>query len=110
LVTQLQRSIQVSGHDNVFTIEYEDTSRDEARAVVTAILDTFVGSSIGDAGTDTGVTERALAGEIKNFTGVDQPYEVPEFADLHLHGDRERPEVLADRVIAHLCDRKILKR
>jgi bifunctional enzyme CysN/CysC len=57
-----------------------------------------------------GLYRRALAGEIKNFTGVDQPYEVPEFADLHLHGDRERPEVLADRVIAHLCDRKILKR
>jgi bifunctional enzyme CysN/CysC len=57
-----------------------------------------------------GLYRRALAGEIKNFTGVDQPDEVPEFADLHLHGDRERPEVLADRVIAHLCDRKILKR
>jgi bifunctional enzyme CysN/CysC len=57
-----------------------------------------------------GLYRRALAGEIKNFTGVDQPYEVPEFADLHLHGDRERPEVLADRVIAHLCNRKILKR
>jgi len=66
LVTQLQRSVQVSGRDNIFTIEYEDRSREEALAVVAAILDTFVGSSIGNAGTDTGVTERALAGEIKN--------------------------------------------
>jgi bifunctional enzyme CysN/CysC len=56
-----------------------------------------------------GLYRRALAGEIKNFTGIDQPYEVPEYADLHLHGERERPEVLAERVIAHLCDRKILK-
>jgi bifunctional enzyme CysN/CysC len=57
-----------------------------------------------------GLYRRALAGEIKNFTGVDQPYKVPEYADLHLHGDREWPEALAERVIAHLCDRKILKR
>ena len=31
-----------------------------------------------------GLYRRALAGEIKNFTGVDQPYEVPENPELHL--------------------------
>ena len=55
-----------------------------------------------------GLYRRALAGEIKNFTGVDQPYEVPENADLHLQADREGPDVLAERVIEHLLKREIL--
>jgi bifunctional enzyme CysN/CysC len=55
-----------------------------------------------------GLYRRALAGEIKNFTGVDQPYEVPESADLRLPGDRERPDTLAERVIEHLLRRQIL--
>ncbi len=55
-----------------------------------------------------GLYRRALAGEIKNFTGVDQPYEVPENADLHLQADREGPNVLAERVIEHLLKREIL--
>ncbi len=36
-----------------------------------------------------GLYARALAGEIKNFTGVDQAYEAPERPELHHHG-RER--------------------
>jgi bifunctional enzyme CysN/CysC len=31
-----------------------------------------------------GLYARALRGEIKNFTGVDSPYEAPEHADVHL--------------------------
>jgi hypothetical protein len=45
---------------------------------------------------------RALAGEIKNFTGVDQAYEAPE---LILNSAGESPEALADRVIKELEDR-----
>jgi bifunctional enzyme CysN/CysC len=55
-----------------------------------------------------GLYRRALAGEIKNFTGVDQPYEVPENPDLRLDGGRERPDALAQRVIEHLFRRGIL--
>ncbi len=67
LVTDLQRRITViGGRDNIFTIEYEDVSREMARAVVAALLDTFVESSKANQGTDTDVTEHALEGEIKN--------------------------------------------
>jgi bifunctional enzyme CysN/CysC len=55
-----------------------------------------------------GLYRRAFAGEIKNFTGVDQPYEVPENADLHLQAHRQAPDALAERVIQHLLRRKIL--
>jgi len=54
-----------------------------------------------------GLYRRALAGEIKNFTGIDQPYEVPENPDLHLMADRDDAATLADRVIAELVQRKV---
>jgi bifunctional enzyme CysN/CysC len=49
-----------------------------------------------------GLYKRALAGEIKNFTGVDQPYERPEAPELVLNSAAETPDALADRVIAEL--------
>ena len=55
-----------------------------------------------------GLYRRALAGEIKNFTGVDQPYEVPENAELHLSAGRDSPEKLAGHVIDELVRRSII--
>jgi bifunctional enzyme CysN/CysC len=49
-----------------------------------------------------GLYKRALAGEIKNFTGVDQVYEAPEAPEIVLDSARETPEILAGRVIAEL--------
>ena len=49
-----------------------------------------------------GLYKRALAGEIKNFTGVDQPYETPEAPELTLDSVRDSPEALADLVIKEL--------
>ena len=49
-----------------------------------------------------GLYKRALAGEIKNFTGVDQAYEAPEAPEMVLDSTKEAPEALADRVIAEL--------
>jgi bifunctional enzyme CysN/CysC len=49
-----------------------------------------------------GLYKRALAGEIKNFTGVDQPYEAPDAAELVLDTADAGAEALADRVIAEL--------
>lgn len=65
LITALQTLIRVNGgRDNIFTIQYEDNSRDKARDVVAAVLDTFVEDAIGAQGNDAEITERALAGEI----------------------------------------------
>jgi bifunctional enzyme CysN/CysC len=55
-----------------------------------------------------GLYRRALAGEIKNFTGVDQPYEVPENAELHLSAGRDSPEKLASQIIDELVRRSII--
>jgi bifunctional enzyme CysN/CysC len=57
-----------------------------------------------------GLYKRALAGEIKNFTGVDQPYEAPENADIVLKSALETPETLANRVIGELEARGFVTR
>ena len=44
-----------------------------------------------------GLYKRALAGEIKNFTGVDSPYEAPEHAEIHLQTlDRSVEEMVEE--------------
>jgi polysaccharide chain length determinant protein (PEP-CTERM system associated) len=66
LITHLQRNIYISGgQDNIFTITFEDPSRDKARAVVASVLDTFVEGALGDEGSDADVTEKALANELQ---------------------------------------------
>jgi len=55
-----------------------------------------------------GLYKRALAGEIKNFTGVDQAYETPENPELHLMAGEKLPDVLADEVIQQLTHAKII--
>ena len=46
--------------------------------------------------------KKALAGEIKGFTGVDDPYEDPLEPELILETDNETVEESADKVIAKL--------
>jgi polysaccharide chain length determinant protein (PEP-CTERM system associated) len=66
LITHLQEQIQVSGgRDNIFSIQYEDISREKARDVVAAVLDTFTESAIANEGDDAELTERAVAAEIE---------------------------------------------
>jgi bifunctional enzyme CysN/CysC len=55
-----------------------------------------------------GLYRRALAGEIKNFTGVDQPYEAPENPELRLLAASQDADKLAKEVIEELARRKIL--
>ena len=57
-----------------------------------------------------GLYARALAGEIKNFTGVDQPYEAPENPELHLMAGNKEADRLAIEVVEALERREILKR
>ena len=45
-----------------------------------------------------GLYKRARAGEIKNFTGIDSPFEAPTDADLVLHGAEHEPVELAEQL------------
>lgn len=45
-----------------------------------------------------GLYAKARRGEIKNFTGIDSPFEVPTTPDVTLHGGQEEPAVMADKL------------
>ena len=49
-----------------------------------------------------GLYAKALAGEIENFTGVSDPYEPPENAEIVCHTAEETPEESAAKIIAYL--------
>jgi bifunctional enzyme CysN/CysC len=49
-----------------------------------------------------GLYAKARAGEIRNFTGIDSPYEVPEQPDLVLDTVEASAEQLADRLVTLL--------
>ncbi len=49
-----------------------------------------------------GLYKKARAGEIKGFTGIDDPYEAPLSPELVLNAETKNAETLADEVIAYL--------
>jgi len=49
-----------------------------------------------------GLYAKAEAGEIKNFTGIDSPYEAPENPELVLNNVGKDPEDVAEEVIRYL--------
>lgn len=49
-----------------------------------------------------GLYKKALAGEIKNFTGVDDPYEEPLSPQIVIETDTETPEQSAERILVKL--------
>ena len=55
-----------------------------------------------------GLYKKARAGEMKGFTGIDDPYETPLNPELVLDGANKSAEELADKVIAYLKERGIL--
>ena len=55
-----------------------------------------------------GLYKKARAGEIKGFTGIDDPYEAPLHPELVLAGGEETPDQLAGRVIDYLMLQEII--
>ena len=49
-----------------------------------------------------GLYKKALRGEIKNFTGVDDPYEAPENPEVVIESDKETPEQSAAKIMTKL--------
>jgi len=55
-----------------------------------------------------GLYRRALAGEIKNFTGVSDPYEVPRAPEVVVRTDVEPVADSARKILSHLRARGLL--
>ena len=68
--------------------------RDQVRALHLesdfAFIEIFVDCALSEAENrdPKGLYKKARAGEIKNFTGIDDPYEAPNSPEIHLHTDQ----------------------
>lgn len=82
------------------------SDREGARAMVAEgdFVEIFVDAplEVCEARDPKGMYKKARAGEIKGFTGIDDPYEVPENAELVLDAGHKPAETLADEVIDYL--------
>jgi len=52
--------------------------------------------------------KKARAGEIKNFTGIDDPYEAPENPEIHLHSDRMSVTEEVQAILSTMEERKLI--
>lgn len=57
-----------------------------------------------------GLYKKARAGEIKNFTGIDDPYEAPLKPEIHLHTDKMTVEQEVQFVLDHLEENGLILR
>ncbi|QDX82662.1 adenylyl-sulfate kinase [Denitratisoma sp. DHT3] len=58
--------------------------------------------SIAEERDPKGLYKKARRGELKNFTGIDSPYEAPESPEIRIDTTALSPEQSADRIIAAL--------
>jgi bifunctional enzyme CysN/CysC len=57
-----------------------------------------------------GLYRKARRGELKNFTGIDSPYEIPETPELHIRTDSTTAEAAAARIVDYLRECNVLAR
>jgi len=64
--------------------------------------------SVAEERDPKGLYGKARRGEVKNFTGIDSPYEPPENPELRLDTTAASPEHAAESVVAYLRERGLL--
>jgi adenylyl-sulfate kinase len=78
--------------------------RDELRRAMGRFVEVYVECPI-DVLTERdvkGLYRKALAGEIKHFTGVDDPYEEPLKPEVVIHSDRESVDESVSKIVGTL--------
>ncbi|MBC9251845.1 adenylyl-sulfate kinase [Pseudomonas alcaligenes] len=55
-----------------------------------------------------GLYKKARRGELKNFTGIDSPYEAPEAPEIHIETSRYSAEAAADHIVEQLRQRGLI--
>ena len=91
---------------------YEET-RQKARELVEnwgTFVEVHIATSVDEcARRDVkGLYEKAFKGEIKGFTGVDDPYEEPASPDVRIDTERHEPEESAQLILRHLEARGLI--
>ncbi|MGN6268702.1 MAG: sulfate adenylyltransferase subunit CysN [Sphingomonas sp.] len=80
--------------------------REMVRAMLPAgeFVEIFIDTplDVAEARDVKGLYKKARAGELKNFTGIDSPYEPPQAPDLRIDTTAETPEAAAERIVDHI--------
>jgi len=86
-------------------------SRERAREEIQSFVEIWCNASVESCAARDykGLYEKAMRGEITNLTGVNDPYEEPEDADLVLATDGEEPEQSAERVMDLLREKRLIR-
>jgi bifunctional enzyme CysN/CysC len=74
-------------------------------------FEVFVDTSLAaaEARDVKGLYKKARAGALKNFTGIDSPYEPPEAAEIHIDTATLSPVQGADLIIETLAKRGVVR-
>lgn len=87
-------------------------TRSECRSMVGGdlFIEIFVDTPIAvcEARDTKGLYERARAGEIKHFTGIDDPYEPPIAAELTIDAVNRSAEQNAEQILAYLIEQRFI--
>jgi adenylylsulfate kinase len=87
--------------------------RDQVRALLPAgeFIEIFVDCplQVCEQRDPKGLYQKARAGIISNFTGIDTAYEPPQQPEIHLFSSEKLPEQCAQDVIDYLCHKKIIR-
>jgi bifunctional enzyme CysN/CysC len=59
--------------------------------------------AVAEARDPKGLYKKARRGELKNFTGIDSPYEPPEAPEIHLDTTQLSIDAAAEKILAHLA-------
>ena len=89
---------------------YRET-RDEARELMgDRFIEVYINASVEICAErdPKGLYKKAYAGEIKEFTGVSDPYEAPENPEIVCDTEAEEPEESAAKLIAYLEERGLI--
>ena len=90
------------------------TDRDKVRALHDAaelsFVEVFVDCSleVAEHRDPKGLSKKARAGEISDFTGIDAPYEVPDAPEIHVRTDRMTLEEEVAIILEYLRQRNII--
>mgnify|MGYP000934534614 CR=1 FL=1 len=76
-------------------------ARDDVRSTVGRFVEVFVNApvSVCEARDPKGLYRKARAGELRSFTGVDDPYEAPDHPEIECRTDRESLDECVSKVL-----------
>jgi adenylylsulfate kinase len=82
------------------------TVRDTVRQKIGRFIEVFVDAplSVCEERDPKGLYRRARCGELRGFTGIDDPYEAPLLPDVRCRTDQESLEMSSQKVISAVAD------